>query len=284
MVLIGVGSILSSVFNRRTFFAVYLLRGFLAAAADCAWARVTNPSRGLTQAQIDQVFASAPLYNEALVEMAKLRASSQILTMRGIIELFSNPGDFSSKYSRDIEEAKRQSQVINTYHPQLRAWIRWTNRNWASSGSLVCLLSVAALIRPRTIINFMGVRPSVLLHKLTAGVFIFNLYMSVATNSDLNHMNYVGGNLAAVLLWFLWLRRGRLGAIASSLRAFDRTGAQDSKTGRNPDPPQHANETGETPTEETKEDAANDKETQEGNAANNLAAASDDRAPENDNG
>lgn len=63
-----------------------------------------------------------------------------------------------------------------------------------------------------------------------------------------------------------------------------KTGAQDSKTGRNPDPPQHANETGETPTEETKEDAANDKETQEGNAANNLAAASDDRAPENDNG
>ena len=132
-------------------------------------------------------------------------------------------------------------------------------------------------------------------------------------------MNYVGGNLAAVLLWFLWLRRGRLGAIASSLRAFDRvnkparkfsvdwplafvflascamgtplvyaeqarkTGAQDSKTGRDPDPPQHANGTGETPTKETKEDAANDKETREGNAANSLATGSDDRAPENEN-
>ena len=132
-------------------------------------------------------------------------------------------------------------------------------------------------------------------------------------------MNYVGGNLAAVLLWFLWLRRGRLGVIASSLRAFDRVnkparkfsvdwpfafvflascamgtplvyaeqarkmGAQDSKTGRDPDPPQHANGTGETPTEETKEDAANDKVTREGNAANSLATGSDDRAPENEN-
>ena len=139
LVLVGVGSILSSVFNRRTFFAVYVLGGFLAAAADCAWARFTNPSRGLTQAQIDQVFASAHLYNEALVELANLRASSQIFTMRGIIELFSNPGDFSKKYSRDIEEVKRQSKVIHTYHPRIRPWIRWTRRNWAASGSLVCL-------------------------------------------------------------------------------------------------------------------------------------------------
>ena len=46
------------------------------------------------------------------------------------------------------------------------------------------LVSIAALTRPRTIINLMGVRPSVLLYKLTAGVFIFNLYMSVATDSE----------------------------------------------------------------------------------------------------
>ena len=47
LVLVGIASVLGSVFNRRTFFAVYVLGGFLAAAADCAWAGATNPCEAL---------------------------------------------------------------------------------------------------------------------------------------------------------------------------------------------------------------------------------------------
>lgn len=58
LALIGVASILGSVLDRRTFSAAYILGGFLAAAADCAWAWVTNPCRSLTPAQLDQVLTS----------------------------------------------------------------------------------------------------------------------------------------------------------------------------------------------------------------------------------
>ena len=35
-------------------------------------------------------------------------------------------------------------------------------------------------------------------------------------------MNRVGGTLEGVLLWFLWLRRGRIGSVTSELRRYDR--------------------------------------------------------------
>ena len=183
LVLIGVASVLGSVFNRRRFFAVYVCGGFLAAAADCAWARLTNPSRSLTQAQCVQISTSASLFNEALAKMVKLRASSPIFTIRGFFELLTNPKEFERKFSGDLEELRKQQKVADTNYPLVRDWDRWTRPNSAASGSLVCLVSVAALIRPRTIINLIGARPSILLYNLTAGTFVFNLCMLLATNS-----------------------------------------------------------------------------------------------------
>ena len=108
-----------------------------------------------------------------------------------------------------------------------------------------------------------------------------------------------------------------MGALASSVRAFDKVNkparkfpvdwlfvfavlaetatvhtlsaakakAQDSKAARAPDPFQPADETGKAPTEETKEDAANDRERerQEGIVADRPAAGKNDEARENDN-
>ncbi len=121
-----------------------------------------------------------------------------------------------------------------------------------------------------------------------------------------------------MLLWFLWLRRGHIGTLASALKAFDKlnkparsfsvnwpliseisvgcsvgtaigfaiplpkTGAQDSKAAAVPEPPQRADETGKPLTGEMKEDAVNDKKPQEGTTANQRAAGNDDKAPGND--
>lgn len=93
-----------------------------------------------------------------------------------------------------------------------------------------------------------------------------------------------------MVLWFLWLRRGRIGTLSSGLKAFDtlnkpvrrfsvfwpvvfagctmlyaypatKKEAQDSKAARAPDSPQRADETGMTQTGDTKDDTANDRET-----------------------
>ena len=184
LVLIGVASILVSVFNRRMFFAVYVCGGFIAAAADCAWARLTNPSPSLTQAQLDQVFTSASLVKEALAEKAKIRIASQVFTMRGLVEVLTDPKEYNRKHSGELEELNKLNKVIETNYPLVRDWDRWTRPNSAASGSLVCLLSVAALIRPRTIISLTGARPSILLYTLTADLFVFNLGIPLVTMSS----------------------------------------------------------------------------------------------------
>ena len=135
LVLIGVASILGLVFNRRTFFAVYVLGGFLAAAADCTWARITNPCRCITQAELDQNLTFARLINEALHKKAEIIASSQLFTMRGFVRLLTNTGELSWT----AEELDKQNKVIKTYYPQTRDWDRWIMQNYAASGSLACL-------------------------------------------------------------------------------------------------------------------------------------------------
>ena len=134
LVLVGVASILGSVFNRRTFFAVYVLGGFLAAAADCEWARVTNSCRSLTQLQIDQIDTTVCLINEAMAKMARLCPVLQISTMTDLV-----------KYLTDLwrvvnsKEFSEQEDIFGKHAPLLRDWVRWTRPNWAASGSLVCL-------------------------------------------------------------------------------------------------------------------------------------------------
>lgn len=103
LILIGVASILGSVFNRRTFFAVYVLGGFLAATADCAWAQITNPCRNFSQAQCDEASTSASLINDASAEIARLSASSRVYTIRGFGKLLIN--------SEDFEELKRRTAL-----------------------------------------------------------------------------------------------------------------------------------------------------------------------------
>ena len=113
VVLVGVASILCPFFNRRMFFAVYVLGGFLAAAADCAWAQITNPCRSLTLYRMNQIRTACRLMDAALPKIVD-----------------SLP---------DMEESIRHLQVIVKYYPSVRDCLCWCRPNWAASGSLVCL-------------------------------------------------------------------------------------------------------------------------------------------------
>ena len=146
LVLVGIASLLGSVFNRRTFFAVYILGGFLAAVADCAWARVTNPCQSLTQAQHDELSMSARIFNEAAAKSIELISSSQLITWKGFVEKLTNPKEFNKKWVKDPgqKELKRQLAIVGKQFPILRDWVRWTELNWASSGSLICLSMLPA--------------------------------------------------------------------------------------------------------------------------------------------
>ena len=134
LVLIGVASLLGSVFNRRTFFVVYVLGGFLAAAADCAWARFTNPCRNPTQAQIDQINTSVCLINEAGTKLARLSPVLQISTMKDLVKYRTDLGRLVNS-----KEFSEQVDIFKKHVPLVRDWVRWSRPNWAASGSLVCL-------------------------------------------------------------------------------------------------------------------------------------------------
>ena len=211
LILVGIASVLSSVFNRRTFFAVYVLGGFLAAAADCAWARVINPCQSITQAQLDEILTTVRVIDEATAKFNELRSSLKLFTWKSFVKFWTDPREFFEKLAKDPvhKESKRQLEIINEHYPIVRDWVRWNERNWASSGSLICLsmlsthgsvslhirgnhsdanvernlVSVATMIRPRTIVNFRGVRPKFQLYSLTAWFFAFSVYMHLATNS-----------------------------------------------------------------------------------------------------
>ena len=94
-----------------SYFSAYVLGGFLAAAADCAWVWITNSSRRYTQAQRDQVLTSARLCDEAIAKIAQIHASVKGLTMRGLTELFAN----SEKLSGINEELRKQRKVVETH-------------------------------------------------------------------------------------------------------------------------------------------------------------------------
>ena len=138
LVLVGIASVLGSVFNRRTFFAVYVLGGFLAAAADCAWAGATNPCRSLTQAQYDEILTSARMRDEAVAKFNELRPSN---TWKDLFECFTNLKDCVKKLEKDPvrKERKRQLDIIHKHSSIIKDWIRWTGLNCATSGSLICL-------------------------------------------------------------------------------------------------------------------------------------------------
>ena len=111
LVLVGIASISGSVFNRRTFFAVYILGGFLAAAADCAWARATNLCQ--SPIQPNDVLTSVRIINEAIE----------------FIRSWTNLEDANEKIAKDHV---RKYLIA-------RDWLRWNELNPASSGSLLCL-------------------------------------------------------------------------------------------------------------------------------------------------
>ncbi|KAF6235977.1 hypothetical protein HO173_005605 [Letharia columbiana] len=171
-------------------------------------------------------------------------------------------------------------RVEETYCPQVKDWDRWSKQNWAASGSLVCLLSVATLIRPRTIIIFIGRQGKRPLIQAKCGQFCLQSLHAVCDHFSLESPGLFGGHI---------------GVLASGLKALDalnkparrlsvdwpfamavfaicamgdvivyahrttKTGAQDSKAARVPD--QRADETGKPLTGETKENAANELET-----------------------
>ena len=126
-VLIAIASVLGSVFNRRTFFAVYVLGGFLAAAVDCAWAWVMNPCQNLTQAQRDEISTSVRMIDEAVAKLNELKSSRQPFTWKFYVENLTNT------------ELRSQVRIIQEQRPVIRDRLRWNELNLASSGSLICL-------------------------------------------------------------------------------------------------------------------------------------------------
>ena len=113
LVLVGIASILGSVFSRRTFFAVYVLGGFLAAAADCAWAQATNPCQSLTQAQHDQILTSVRIINDATAKLTELLSSWKGF-VEGLVRLIRRTEKFLLKIlcKRNGEDWKRLSASI----------------------------------------------------------------------------------------------------------------------------------------------------------------------------
>ena len=118
-------------------------------------------------------------------------------------------------------------------------------------------------------------------------------------------------------LWFLWLRKGRIGTLASGLRAFDqlnkparsspqallvtlvwviistnllalliekgkRQGAEDAKETKESNPQQHSDEAGNNPAGEPEKDSASNDNTQEETPASQPAAENNDKAPGKD--
>lgn len=134
VVLVGVASILSPVFNRRMLFAVYVGGGFLAAAADCAWARLTNPCRNFTQAQLDQGPTLHRLLTETRAKQIKTNFRS-FLTMKGLNEIQTNKGDIADDY----KEWRRLGEINEKHTPFVRSWVEWNMPNWAARASLACL-------------------------------------------------------------------------------------------------------------------------------------------------
>ena len=118
-------------------------------------------------------------------------------------------------------------------------------------------------------------------------------------------------------LWFLWLRKGRIGTWASGLRAFDQLNkparsspqallvilvgfiistnllglliegpkkqkAEDAKETKESDPQQHSDEAGNNPAGDPEKDSASNDKTQEETPASQPAAGKNDKAPGKD--
>ena len=208
LVLVGVASILGSVFNRRIFFAVYVLGGFLAAAADCVWAQLTNPCRSLTQAQLNDTLTSVRMVDEATAKLTAI--SHEVWTKIS----FENPQENPQALVKASDEMKRQREIIDKPYPFVRDWYKWNRPNWAASGSLVSISmlparSVSTLfyfsinrhlsdadfffkkktetietqIRPLTNIKYIRVRRGLVLYKLTACFCILSLYENSVSNT-----------------------------------------------------------------------------------------------------
>ena len=152
LALVLIASILGSVLNCRTFCTVYVIGGFFAAVADCAWAQATNPCRSLTVAQIRQNNISCRLINEAIV---KVTFASQLFSKKGLIELWTNRRNFVEKYK---EITKHADFVSEHYTSSIRDYCKWLGKNQAAWGSLVCL-SMALTPRAFTLFSFFLKRP-----------------------------------------------------------------------------------------------------------------------------
>ena len=152
LALVFIASILGSVLNCRTFCTVYVIGGFFAAAADCAWAQATNPCRSITVAQIRQNNISCQLINEAIAKRSTLETTlvSQVFTSTGLIELLADPRNYLEKY----EEIKKYVDFISKHSSSsIRYWSKWVRENQAARGSLLCL-SMAPSPRPFTLYSF----------------------------------------------------------------------------------------------------------------------------------
>ncbi len=134
LVLIGVASILGSIFSRGTFFVVYVLGGFLAVVADCAWTRVTNPCRSFTQAQFRQAQTWFHLVEDAIDKRTKLLLT--MYTRKGFDEILTNTGDWANFKAKELKEQKR---LFEKYYPLTKDYDKWARENCAARGSLVCL-------------------------------------------------------------------------------------------------------------------------------------------------
>ena len=138
LALVLIASSLGSVLNCRTFCTVYVIGGFFAAVADCAWAQATNPCRSLTVAQIRQNNISCRLINEAKVKVTTLEITfaSQLFSKKGLIELWTDPRNFVEK---NKEITKHADFVSEHYTSSIRDYCKWVGESQATWGSLVCL-------------------------------------------------------------------------------------------------------------------------------------------------
>ncbi|KAI9749373.1 MAG: hypothetical protein M4579_006895 [Chaenotheca gracillima] len=126
-------------------------------------------------------------------------------------------GKSRNECSDELLRAKRDSQNASSWWAKKggqrvqREFRDYFVPGVGASSSVICLLTIFSFIVPKTGINAFFIPTT--LRRTTLAFFAFDFLLGTTRMSTLplGHLGHVGGYAAGALMWFLLLRRGRLG-------------------------------------------------------------------------
>ncbi|KAI9838828.1 MAG: hypothetical protein M1819_004034 [Sarea resinae] len=194
--------ILSPYMPARLFMAIYVAGGFFAANFDCAVDALTDPLAGLSEAQLRDA-------RDAILRRWTREFNPRFGFGGG---LFGGAADGRVRDQESVaRELRRAQDEMEPYNSRL-------GRCLGSSSSLVCLSTIAAILTPRTRVSLL-ITPAFPLLYAVAGLALFDgACWATGSLPTLGHVGHLGGNVAGVLLWVLWLRRTPLAGVRAVLR------------------------------------------------------------------